>query len=122
MWKNIAEFYKENYNIDLKGLHLLCSFDVLEMIAQGNSNESINERLGLDIDEIVKISNHFYGFDGWKEDLRFLPMLQYPRYTNKYAYSQVLIQANPGYELEVLTSWNVVEKFKKLEKEFYKYD
>lgn len=72
-WEAIKEFYKETFGIDGWLVEMYANLDILILCASGASNESIEKFTELPANEIRKVINDAFEFEGWEKDLDFSP-------------------------------------------------
>lgn len=72
-WETVKEFYKEKFGIDGWVVEMYANMDILSLCVSGASNDSIIEFLELPANEVLKVLQDTFEFEGWKTDLPFNP-------------------------------------------------
>ena len=86
-WKEIKQFYLDNFNISGDTVDLFADNDILLMCAAGASNESISIMLDVDCDSVSLSIKHAFDFDGWDRDLEISPFVIFNMLRNEGKYS-----------------------------------
>lgn len=76
-WQNILKFLSNKSGKPEEYFDLLCEYYVLEYCVKGLGNEQIASLLGLDIQSVRDILDKRIGFEGFRENLSFSPLLWY---------------------------------------------
>ena len=83
-WTEFKEkFVDRNPELDPKLLDYIAVYDILRLGVNGLSNVEIADRLGLDVEYVIKTLWEFLGMEGYKESLEFSPLKQYLLYKNR---------------------------------------
>ena len=85
-WKEIKQFYLDNFNISGDTVDLLADNDILLMSAAGASNVSISSLLNVDLESVNRSIKHAFDFDGWPEDLEISPFVIFNSLRNEGKY------------------------------------
>ena len=76
-WQNILKFLNNKTGKPEEYFELLCDYYIVEYCVKGLGNEQISNLLGVDIQSIRDILDKRIGFEGFRENLTFSPILWY---------------------------------------------
>lgn len=72
-WEAVKKFYKDTFGTDAWVVELYANLDILLLCSSGASNKSITNLLEIDTEEVEKVVESTFHFEGWVEDLRINP-------------------------------------------------
>jgi len=79
-WEIIKDFYKERFGIDGWLVEMYANLDILSLCVAGACNDNIVKFLELPSEEVVRVINDVFEFDGFVNDLPINPYRVYNSY------------------------------------------
>jgi hypothetical protein len=74
-WKVIRQFYMDTFGISPDLVDLLADKDILTMCVSGASNRSISTALDIEEEDVKKVIQAIFDFNGWEKDLSINPLI-----------------------------------------------
>lgn len=83
-WEEVKEFYLETFGIKAWAVEIMANIDILVLCASGSSNLSISNFTEVPLDEVTKVIEQTFKFQGWLIDLPVNPYGMYRNMINRH--------------------------------------
>lgn len=102
LFNYLHNFYIDKLNFTEEEFELLCNISILNLCAEGLSNNSIVRRTNIVGDSVVETIKKYFYFDGWEKDLDLNPLKVYNSSEDLDEYVYNISMVSPLMELDII--------------------